>query len=216
MSDRPADIVRRGYDEIAERYREERLAKTGGPISRFLQVALSTVRERCVALDLGCGAGEPVTAALAAGSRFVVGVDLSATQLALAHRRLPEAAFAQADMTEVAFRSGSFDAVLSFFSIIHVPRQRHAAVFVEIYDWLRPGGVFAGTLGFGDNPEERQPDWLGAPMYWSHFDAETNLGLVERAGFVLERSEVLENDEETFLGVIARKPAALGGVRPRG
>jgi SAM-dependent methyltransferase len=207
MDDRPATVVRRGYDAIAPRYLAERLARGGGPFAVFLDTAVAALPEGGVALDLGCGAGEPVTAALAARARIVVGLDLSATQLGLARSSVPDGIFVQRDMSEIGVRDGSLDAVLAFHSLIHVPRELHPTVLTRIHRWLRPGGIFAGTLGFGDNPEERQRDWLGAPMYWSHFDAATNLDLVERAGFVLERSEVLEEDEEIFLGVIARKPA---------
>src|SRR3712207_8340124 len=41
----------------------------------------------------------------------------------------------------------------------------------RIRTWLRPGGWFFGTLGSGDNPDERADDFFGAPMYWSHYDA---------------------------------------------
>jgi SAM-dependent methyltransferase len=213
MDDRPAAVVRRGYDAIAPRYLAERLAGGGGPFAVFLDTAVAAVPEGGVALDLGCGAGDPVTRALAARARIVVGVDLSVTQLGLARFRVPGGIFVQGDMTEIGVRDGSLDAVLAFHSIIHVPRELHSIVLARIHRWLRPGGIFAGTLGFDDNPEERQRDWLGAPMYWSHFDAATNTDLVARAGFVLERSDVL-HDEETFLGVIARKPALGGTLRP--
>jgi SAM-dependent methyltransferase len=216
MDDRPADVVRHGYDAIAWRYREERLRTNHGPLARFLDDAVASVPAGAVALDLGCGAGEPVTAALAAHARVVVGVDLSARQHELAHGRLPEVALVHADMTQIAFREASFDAVLAFLSIIHAPRRLHGELLTRISAWLRPGGIFAGALGFGDNAEEREPDWLGAPMYWSHFDAATNLGLLKEAGLDVERSKAIRGTAgaEVFFGVIARKPALGGAPRP--
>jgi SAM-dependent methyltransferase len=212
MDDRPAAVVRRGYDAIAERYRDERLQANEGGLAEFLDDVLAAIPAEAVVLDLGCGAGEPVTAALAARAR-VVGLDLSARQLELAHRRLPHVAFVHGDMTEIAFRIESFDAVLAFLSIIHAPRDLHAELLKRIRGWLRPGGIFAATLGFGDNADERQQDWLGAPMYWSHFDAATNVALAEDAGLDVERSETIRGaGSEVFLGVIARKPT-LGGAR---
>jgi SAM-dependent methyltransferase len=214
MDDRPAGVVRRGYDAIAERYRAERLGGDATDLAGFLGEVVAAIPVGAVVLDLGCGAGDPVTAALAARAR-VIGVDLSARQLELAHSRLPHVAFVHGDMTEIAFRAESFDAVLAFLSIIHVPRDLHAELLGRIRGWLRPGGTFAATLGFGDNAEERQPDWLGAPMYWSHFDAATNLALVREAGLDTVRSRTIRGDgTEAFLGVIAGKPMFGGAVRP--
>ncbi len=152
-------------------------------------------------LDLGCGAGL-VAAELGAASR-VVGVDRSGRQLELARARAPRAALVRADLSQVEFQAGSFDAVVAFWSLIHVRRELHAGVLSRISAWLRPGGLFAGTLGSGDNPEERSEEFLGAPMYWSHFDAETNVRLLLNAGFQIEQADEIEDAGETHLWVLA-------------
>ncbi|HYG71748.1 MAG TPA: hypothetical protein VEC15_05610, partial [Actinomycetota bacterium] len=59
-------------------------------------------------------------------------------------------------------------------------------------------------LGSGDNPAERDDDFLGAPMYWSHFDAETNRRLLREAGFEVEEADIAEDMDEHHLWVIAR------------
>ena len=46
-------------------------------------------------------------------------------QLAIARENAPRARFVRADMTEVDFAPESFDAVVAFYSIIHVPRDEH-------------------------------------------------------------------------------------------
>jgi SAM-dependent methyltransferase len=123
-------------------------------------------------------------------------------QLRLARRRAPNALFVLADMTCVEIRDGSLDAVGAFWSIIHVRRELHAELFGRIRRWLRPGGMLFGTLGSGDNPDERA-DFYGAPMYWSHFDAETNRRLLADAGFGIEHADVVEDMDESHLWVIA-------------
>jgi hypothetical protein len=86
-----------------------------------------------------------------------------------------------ADMASVEFPPGSFDLATAFYSIIHVPRVEHSALFNQIASWLRPGGVFVATLG-GSMSETTANDWLGVSMYWSHFDPATTTELVEQAG----------------------------------
>jgi len=45
-------------------------------------------------------------------------------------------------------------------------------------------------------------------MYFSQHDAATNLRLIQEAGLVVERAEIVAQDDEDtkFLWVIARKP----------
>jgi hypothetical protein len=45
-------------------------------------------------------------------------------------------------------------------------------------------------------------------MYFSQHDAATNLRFLQEAGLVVERSEIVaqDNEDATFLWVIARKP----------
>src|SRR3712207_1567383 len=92
---------------------------------RALENLASLLPSEAVVLDLGCGAGMPVTRWLADRGFAVTGVDVSATQLELAHTYVPDGTFIKADMTEVVFGPESFDAVVAFHSIIHVPRTEH-------------------------------------------------------------------------------------------
>jgi hypothetical protein len=65
------------------------------------------------------------------------------------------------------------------------------------------------TLGAGAEPGAIEPDWLGAPMYWSHYDSAANRALIDQAGLhILDaREETAEEDGQpvTFLWVIAQK-----------
>ena len=114
-------LVERGYDRIAVAY-----AAAGTTISRrdskYLALLMERLSPGARVLDLGCGAGVGITPALAARYE-VTGVDLSERQLELARRAVPNATFFRGDMTKVAFRAGSFDAITSFAAIFHVPRE---------------------------------------------------------------------------------------------
>ena len=48
-------------------------------------------------------------------------------------------------MTTLDFKPETFDAVVSFYSIIHVPREEHLALIDKIALWLKPGGSFLAT-----------------------------------------------------------------------
>jgi len=203
MTEEPRGIVQSGYDSIAERYADALRQGRGRQtyFRRFLGRVLELIPDGGRVLDLGCGAGL-IAAELATRAR-VVGVDISAGQLELASRNAPAATFVRADMTDVAFAPRSFDSVVAFWTLIHVRRELHADILRRIHGWLRPGGLLAGTFGSGDNPAQVEERFFGAPMYWSHFDADTNRRLFRDAGFELVQADEIEDEGETPLWVIA-------------
>jgi SAM-dependent methyltransferase len=175
---------------------------------RWLAKALELVPAGADVLDLGCGGGVPMTQALAAG-RQVTGVDISARQIELARAAVPEATFVHADMTGLHFDPASFDAVVAFYSLTHVPRADLPELLASVRRWLRPGGVLIATMGAQDGPDAVEQDWLGAPMFFSHHGAKKNRALVRRSGFELEEAVVEEEPEDRhgalFLWVVARR-----------
>jgi SAM-dependent methyltransferase len=70
----------------------------------------------------------------------VAGLDLSSGQLSLARSKLAKCQFVQGDLTNLPFSNGSFDAVVSYYAIIHVPREEHEALLREIHRVLRHDG----------------------------------------------------------------------------
>ncbi len=201
------EIVRRGYDAIAERYAECKVE--GNPAEAFVRDLAARLPDGADILELGCGNGRPAAVLLAPRHRYT-GVDISSEQIARARALVPDAEFLRADYTELAAPAESFDAVVAILTLTHVPRREHAALLERIARWLRRDGLFLASFGTSDTPGDVEDDWLGAPMYFSGFDADTNRSLLERAGFRLLRDEVhtmLEEGqgEATFLWVLARR-----------
>ena len=76
----PKRVVADGYDSMAERYFAWSDLRPSPTRLRYLALALELIPPGSDVLDLGCGAGVPMTAALAEDSA-VTGVDISSTQL---------------------------------------------------------------------------------------------------------------------------------------
>jgi SAM-dependent methyltransferase len=207
----PKRVVAAGYDAMAERYLAWSDLQPSATRLQYLALSQDRIPIGADVLDLGCGAGIPMSATLATG-RSLTGVDISAVQIALARANVPSATFVQADMTTLDFPPGSFDAVVAFYSLTHVPRAEHAALFGRIRTWLRPGGLFLASLGVEDSPDEIEADWLGVDMFFSHFSARVNRRLIAEAGLIVERAVVVAEPEDRhdarFLWVVARAPSA--------
>jgi ubiquinone/menaquinone biosynthesis C-methylase UbiE len=206
MTDDRKRLVQAGYDRIAEAYASWG-ASSGGAQSAFIALVRQLVPPGGRILDLGCGTGELVTRHLAGRFR-VVGIDISPRSAAIARRKVPAASFVVADMATVAFRKETFDGVIAFFSLIHVPRDEHAALLRTVAMWLRPGGHLVATMGAGAGGEGTDA-FLGARMYWSNWDAATNVRLITAAGLDIISAEEHTEDEDgtpvTHLWVVAKR-----------
>lgn len=205
-------LVRRGYDQIANTYLNWTLTKST-PRLEYLEKMLSKMHAPSNAdvLELGCGAGVPGTELLSLRCGKVIANDISRAQVELAKSRIKVANvdFRQEDMTKLEFEPASFDAVVAFYSIFHLPRGEQAKLFQRIYLWLRPGGYLLCNLGVRDDPGSTAKDWLGSQMYWSSFDVETNLKLLRDVGFAINEHEILEDDEDgrlvPFVWILSEK-----------
>ena len=99
------------------------------------------------------GAGTPFV--LAALEHLTRSLPPAGTALDIGCEHVPAATLIRESLTVVEFPPGSFDVVVAFHSIIHVPRTEQPALIGHIHRWLRPGGAFLATwaaLGVGTLP----------------------------------------------------------------
>jgi SAM-dependent methyltransferase len=209
MTDPRTEMVRAGYNRMADRFAEWGARVEGDPRDRFVHEFIELLPASGAVLDLGCGAGVPSTRRLAETFR-VIGADISEVQIALARGNVPGATFIHADVLDLEFPPASFDGIAALYSISHVPREEHPHVFSLVGRWLRPGGVFLAALGVGDLPGWTG-EWLGVPMFFSSHDATENLRLLAAAGLNVVHAEAVSMrepaGEATFQWVICRTPA---------
>ncbi len=209
MSDRPQDVVARGYDAAADAFAAWQKQIAGSTRLERLEELLTLLPAQAEVLELGSGAGVRSTRLLAERTRLL-GVDISAEHVRRARKRVPEARFEQADLTSVSFEQGSFDAVVAFYVFNHVPREDLAQVLRRIAGWLRPGGRLLANFGASDVPAWRG-EWVGGvETFFSGYEPDVTLGLVRGAGFdiVTEGLETIQEPEgrATFLWVHAQVP----------
>jgi RimJ/RimL family protein N-acetyltransferase len=203
--------VAASYDRIAEQWLD---VSTYG----FAQIerAVAFVKHKRFALDVGCGAGR-CFGLLARHGFATDGIDLSPAMVALA-RRHPAARVFQADICGWELPR-SYDLIVAWDSLWHVPLDRQAAVLAKLCRGLAAGGVIVFTAGGTDAPDERRDSHMGPPMYHATLGIPDTLHVLAEAGCVCRH---LEYDQypEAHVYLIAQKaeggqPGAGEGVSLR-
>uniref|UniRef100_UPI0040474931 class I SAM-dependent methyltransferase n=1 Tax=Flavobacterium sp. TaxID=239 RepID=UPI0040474931 len=95
-------------------------------------------------LDIGCGYGWCELNFLERGAKKIVGVEISATDLDTIKKNISDdrLELRVSNATNLPFESNSFDSVVSWEVIEHIPRGTENIMFSEVSRVLKPGGVF--------------------------------------------------------------------------
>lgn len=201
------DEVIGAYDRIADAWRDARVGGAGTfrerPwVDRLVLPLLPDAR----ILDAGCGCGVPIASYLVDLGFEVVGLDGSARLLELARAAVPGAQFILGDM-RTADPAGSFDAIVAWDSVFHLPRDEHLEIFRRFLSWLRPGGRLLVSLG-GSADAELRSEMHGATFFYSAHEPSEALGLLEGVGFKVEHWEVDDPSSRGHIAVVAVRDAA--------
>ncbi len=198
-------IVSEGFDKVGIEYSKTRLESDEEV--KLLPNFMNRLPTGARVLDAGCGAGEPITRILS--ERFkVVGVDISRKQVEAARKILPYCEFVWQDMTTLTYPDGYFDGIISYYAIPHVPREEHKGLMDNFYRMLKEGGYVLLCFGTDDDPGTVIDGFFGVKMYWSSFDAGTNVEMLKEVGFHITWLKFIFDDltEEQHIFALAQKP----------
>lgn len=139
-------------------------------------------------LDLGCGSGLPTAMQLDEAGMQVVGTDESEVMLRLARRRSPRGTFLCRDMRDLS-DLGEFHAVVSFFSLIMLPKADIVTLLHDLQDVLVEPKLLAISTVYG-NFDDFPIMFLGVPAKVTAWPTDELVEVVKQTGY-----EVLQIDE---------------------
>jgi len=171
----------------------------------FLKKLIKLLPKNPHILDFGCGIGVPFDKYLAEHGCKVTGIDISQKHINEAKKNVPKAKFIKGDFSKIDFQE-TFDAIISFYAIFHIPREEHKELFLKMFDLLKNNGKILITLGTNGGYEEEE-DWCDAKMAWSTYDPEIYKKILDETRFkILEATfEGQPGDKEYHFWVLAQK-----------
>jgi SAM-dependent methyltransferase len=186
--------VRGAYDAVADEYVLRISGELRGkPLDReLLEQFASRVRGRGPACELGCGPGHVARYVHDLGAE-IWGIDLSPEMVARARQMHPEMEFQVGDMRSLDAGEGTWSGILSFYSILHFPREEVTAVLREMLRTLQPGGALLIAFHLGEG-SLHMDEFFGIPVCIDFLFFQTGevVGYLEDAGFRIEN--ILERD----------------------
>ena len=196
-----SEIVRKGYTKIAARYANQRdIYPDKALLSRFTR----HVPKKSRVLDLGCGAGIPIDKHLADKGYKVTGIDFADGMIKLARKNVRNAKFVKMDITKMNFPSNYFDAAISFYAIIHIPRKNHSKIYKKLHKILKPNAIMMLNASGQKTWEETVKDYLGVPMFWSFYSPKKTLKIIQKESFEIIWSKVLKLGGEQQFWIFAK------------
>jgi len=141
-------------------------------------------------LDVGCGAGEPISRYLAEQGLNVTGVDSSPSMIEICRSRLPEQRWIVMDMRELVLND-QFDGIVAWDSFFHLKPDEQRSTLRSFLRHLRSGG--AQLLTVGHEAGEVLGAVEGETVYHSSLSPQEYKNILDSAGF--QKVEIALKDE---------------------
>jgi SAM-dependent methyltransferase len=155
------DHIRTSYTTVAASYAE--LVQDGPPYEADVLDLFAKLAGEGPVLDVGCGPGR-VVGLLAERGLPVTGIDLSPGMIEVARKDHPDLDYRVGTMTALELPDGELAGVVSWWSIIHLPRAVVPQAFAEFHRVLAPGGILLLGFHLGEESTHKTSGYGGLPM----------------------------------------------------
>jgi len=173
------------YDRVAEQYADEffRELETKPFDRELLDAFAESVRGRGEVCEIGCGPGH-IARYLRDRGATMSGIDLSQEMVKWAQRLNPDISFQQGNMLALNLPNSSLAAIVSFYAIIHIERDKITLALQEMNRVLQPGGSLLISFHSGEGVLHRD-EWYDKPISIevTLFGSDEMSGYLEAAGF---------------------------------
>jgi ubiquinone/menaquinone biosynthesis C-methylase UbiE len=184
VKEQPSELEA-SYDRVAEQYADEFFRELERkPFDReLLEAFAESVRARGEVCEIGCGPGH-ISRYLHDRGATMRGIDLSGKMIKWARHLNPDISFAQGNMLALNLPDATLAAIVSFYAIIHIERDKVTRALREMNRVLKPGGLLLLSFHGGEG-ELHRDEWYDKPISIdvTLFGNDEMSGYLDSAGF---------------------------------
>lgn len=185
--DRLLEEICQSYDLVAEEYyrlfHDEMNCKEYDRL--LLDQFAANFDRRSRLCDAGCGPAGHIGRYLFDKGLNIYGSDISPRCIEIARRTNPAMQFRTENLLQMNTPDASLDGLISYYSIIHLPKQSQSTIFREFNRVLKPGGKLLIVVKQGET-EGYIHELLGysTTVWFSHFSVQDIDGYLTDSGFI--------------------------------
>ena len=195
------ESVKNDYNIIANEYADEFGRKLED--IEVIEEFMSKLNSNSKILDLGGGTGKLTNLFIQKGHKAIC-YDFSIEMMRKAKEFFPNIPYILDDMVNIKehFESSSFDWIIAFYSLFHIPKEELDKVFSSICDLLKQDGIFCFVVQLGDWEDYIDEPYLKEKgknvLYFNFFTKEQINELLQRYNlekiYETEKEEAGENE----------------------
>ncbi len=193
-------ITSKWYDETGERCLRFYKKSQDNEIIQLKEI-LEKIPRKSKILDAGCGSGKPVAKFLSQKGYQVIGIDISKELIKQARKNTPKTEFKIMSMYELKFPAKTFDAIVSFFAILHLEKSKVLKVFKRFHKVLKDKGYLLFSVNKGK--EEGYFEFFKRKVFFSAYTKKeieeilrkTNFKIIWSRDFFFETPEGSEEHQ---------------------
>ena len=175
------------YNKNAKAYAEKFMCHE--PYTKQAKAFAELLRSGDSVLDIGCGPGNVAKQLLSAKSLQITGIDLSDEMVKLASANVPSGRFYCQDIRQAEFVTGSFDAVVLSFSIVHLKDVEAEDLLRKAISWTKRNGHLFVSFMAGKVAGFEQTSFSRQPIFFNYFDHGRIAKLLSEHGMEIIHSE---------------------------
>ena len=181
----PVDIGK-AYNQITHLWERDDFSLANGIDAH--KKALSFVKNKGRALDVGCGCTGRFIDLLKREGFTPEGLDISDEMIRLAKKKHPDTIFHLHDICEWV-PAHTYDVITAWDSIWHIPLSQQRQVLTKLVSCLGSGGVLIFSCGGTDEEGDHRDDFMGPEVYYSSLGINGFLELFISLGCVCRHLE---------------------------
>lgn len=191
------------YDEIAERWLDERFDPRNGLAQHARALNFLTDGAGGWALNVGCGCNTRFNSLMRRHGLQIEGIDVSARMIELARLADPALSLHHADVCSWQ-PPRTYRFIAAWDSIWHVALKDQRALMLKLMHALDAGGVFLFTAGGLDAEGEHIDAYMGPELNYSTLGIPGLLRVIAEAGCVCRHLEFDQHPQKHLAVIVQR------------